>query len=400
MAYSCAAPDSDLGLVQSLLGSVDCNVQTLAQAGYGALASPGSPVAEALTIVLTLYIAIMGLRLMLGLEPLRIGAVTVTALKIGVILALATNWPTYQRLVFDTLVKGPEQLGALIMHGLQPPSDSLAANPFAGLQAAYDEMQKSAVFYGQKSTPAASPLMGGSGFAAMALTISAMLMLLETLGALLAAKIVLALLLAAGPVFVTLLLFPVTRGLFEGWLRATLAFAFVPLLAILGLVVQLIMMEPQLMRLADNRALNVMDPSIPSAVFLLSLIFTLVSACLMIAVGVIAFSFRLPRGDREPAVPASPVRAETSGIAAPPQPAQAVPVSAPPRAAQVALAAAAPDRRDSRESAASAAYPALAAMAAGSTGRQMDVLRARAPDPRQRRSAAPRRAASHQRRDR
>ena len=36
MAGVCAAPQPDEGLVQGLLGSVNCNVRAMAEAGYGA----------------------------------------------------------------------------------------------------------------------------------------------------------------------------------------------------------------------------------------------------------------------------------------------------------------------------------------------------------------------------
>jgi type IV secretion system protein VirB6 len=391
MAQSCPAAASGLGMVQSLLGSVDCNVQTLAQAGYGALASPGSPVAQALTILLTLYIAFMGLRLMLGLEPLRVGELTMSVLKIGVIVALATNWPTYQQLVFDVLLKAPEQLGASILKALQPPSGSLAASPFAGLQAAYDELQRSALFYSGKSIPQASPMLGGAGFAAMSLTLSGMLLLLNTLGALLAAKIVLALLLAVGPVFVVFLLFDATRGLFEGWVRAALAVAFVPLLAIMGLVVQLIMLEPQLIRLADLRSQNLADAALPSGIFLLSLIFTGVTAALIVAVAVIAFGFRLPvrRGQAAAAAAAfapQTAAAATASASAP----QTTAAGRPGRAAQIAMAAAALDRRDAR----------AALTLAPAAGPRTEWAQTPALASSRRRLAQPRRAASNQRRDR
>jgi type IV secretion system protein VirB6 len=396
MAGLCAAPDPDLGMVRGLLGAVDCNVQVMAQAGYGAIASPSSPAAQILTLVLTIYIGVMGLRLMLGLGPLRVGELTMTALKIGVIVALATNWPTYQQLVFDVLLKAPEQLGADILKSLESATGPFAANPFQGLQAAYDDLSRAAQYYGGKSAPQTSPLLGGAGLGAMSLNLSAMLLLLNSLGALLAAKIVLAVLLAIGPVFVVLLLFESTRGLFEGWLRAALAFAFVPLLAVLGLVVQLVMLEPQLARLADMRARNLLDPGIPSGVLLLCLIFTFVTAALMLAVGVVAFGFRLPArrsavqtaflSGGQAAIPPTPSFAGAA-MAGPAAPAQ----DRPERALQIARAAAALERRDIRTAAPAATF-AAGGLSTPAQGRGA-TLEAR-------RTAQPRRAASNQRRDR
>src|SRR5260370_1139266 len=67
-------------------------------------------------------------------------------------------------------------------------------------------------------------------------------------------KIVLGLLLAVGPAFLLLLLFDATRGLFEGWTRAALAFALAPLAVTLLLGLALAMIDPALSALADTIA--------------------------------------------------------------------------------------------------------------------------------------------------
>src|SRR5690606_15414 len=55
-----------------------------------------------------------------------------------------------------------------------------------------------------------------------------------TVGLLATSKIALAILLALGPVFVVLALFPSTRGLFTGWLKGVVMLAITPLFAVLG----------------------------------------------------------------------------------------------------------------------------------------------------------------------
>jgi type IV secretion system protein VirB6 len=294
MAFACAVPPPDQGMVQNLLASVDCNVRGLSEAGYGALAAGNSPMSAILTLMLTLYIAFVGYRMLVGRTPLRVGDLTVGALKIGAVLALATSWPTYQQLVFDSLFHGPEQLAATMMDAVGSSASPLHGDPFAGLQAAYDELQRSAAYFSQHSLGTASPLQGGAAWAALALNASALLMLLTSLGVVLAAKIVLGLLLGLGPAFVALLLFDATRGVFEGWLRAAIAFALAPLMATLGLVVQLTLIEPDLARLIELRGQGLVDVAPANAIFLLTLIATGVSLALAVAVGVIAFSLRLP----------------------------------------------------------------------------------------------------------
>ena len=382
MAGACAAIGGEAGLIQGLLGSVDCNVQALSSAAYAAVSGPDSQVGLILTALLTIYVAVLGLRLLLGYAPLRIGEITVTALKLGVVLALATSWPTYQSLVFDSLFKGPEQLGANIIAAIQPSDSLLGGNPFDGLQVVYDQLQVAAAFFARSAGPGVSPLTGGAPFAAFSLNAASNLMLLSTVGVVLAAKVVLALLLALGPLFVALLLFDSTRGVFEGWLRASLAFAFAPLFATLALVVQLVLVEPHLVALAQMIATGKQDFTAATAVFLLSLIGAGVSLGGLIGAGVIAFGFKLPAraGTRPEALVVD--RATSPSIAP----------AAPPRAAAVAAAALAMERRDLRVVESASARRREAAAAGAST----DIRR---PPADSRRRVSPRRAASQARRD-
>ncbi|HEX2560194.1 type IV secretion system protein [Phenylobacterium sp.] len=403
MAYACPLPEPDEGMVRGLLTSVDCNVQGMAEAGYAALAQPGSPLALALTLLLTIYIALFGFRLLVGRASLRIGDLTMTALKIGAVLALATNWPTYQQLVFDTLFRGPEQLAGSILGTMQGPAAVLGANPFQALQVVYDEMQSSAAFLSGRTLGAPSPLQGGPAFAAFALNTSAFLMLMTSLGAVLAAKIVLGVLLGLGPLFIVFLLFDATRGIFEGWLRACLAFALAPLMAVLGLVVQLTLIAPHVVRLAELRAQGLVDLTAPNAIFLLTMVSTGVSIALGVAVGVIALSLRLPRSRANEATVAERAAA-AARVDAGPSLAFGAPrdrVELQPRAAAIAAAAAAMERRESRVFAAEpGGAPRLLRVGTGSA----------APAPLQishaplghayRRTARPPTAASNVRRDR
>src|SRR4051812_35977042 len=102
------------GLVARLLGNVDCKVGQLSAAGYQLLAGDGQ-FAYALTALLTIYVAIIGFRLMLGFGALRVGELTMTALKIGLVVTLATNWTVYQQTVFALLFHGPEEIAAILL---------------------------------------------------------------------------------------------------------------------------------------------------------------------------------------------------------------------------------------------------------------------------------------------
>ena len=397
----CATPAADVGLVENLLGSVECNVLNMAETGYGAIAQPGSPVSAALTILLTLYIAVMGFRLMIGRAPLRIDDLTMTVLKIGAVLTLATSWPTYQQLVFNTLFHGPEQLGAGMLAAILPDNSLLGGTPLEGLQTAYDEMQASAAYLSQKSLGQVSPFQGGNGFGALALNVASFTLLMTTLGAILTAKIVLGVLLALGPIFVAFLLFDATRGLFEGWLRAAIAFSLAPMLAILCLVGQLVLLEPHLVQLAEARAADVVDLEPTSSILLLEMIFAGVALALGVAVGMIATGLRLPwRAERPAGVSENAGSvARTVNVQAG-EPSRSIETPPPARATAIAAAAAAMERRDKQQLEVSgAASPRRTITLQGSD----TALVPRTAGPlgqHSRRSTQPRRTASSLRRDR
>jgi type IV secretion system protein VirB6 len=148
---------------------------------------------------------------------------------------------------------------------------------------------------------------------------------------------VLGVLLAVGPVFIALLLFDSTRGLFEGWLRAALAFAFAPLAATLLLGIALVMLQPSLAQVEALITANNYTALGPVyGVLTLVLVFVGVSVGMIVAGGVIAGGLKLPR--------ARPAPAASEGQAAASQ--TVVVAAEPTRAGRIAAAASAQDRRD------------------------------------------------------
>lgn len=347
---SCAQAGADLALVEGMKVAVDCNIAALVNTGYATLAGPQSQMPAILGALLAIYIAVFGLRLMLGLAPLNIGDTTLTVVKLGAVVALATSWPLYQGLVFDTLFKGPEQIAGALLGG-SGGADKALASTLGSLQMAFDELQASSEFYAQRSSSQASPFLGGAGFSAFALNASSILMLLTTLGLMLAAKVVLALLLVLGPVFIAFLLFDATRGLFEGWLRAAIAFALAPVLGVVTLVIVLNLLQPHLARLAVIRAQAQIDNTPAIAVLCLVLVATAIALGGGVAMGIMATGFKLNwRKARRPdaakdagAVGSSPGLRETVAASA-----AAGAAELPARTQQVAAAAAAMERRDLR----------------------------------------------------
>ena len=75
-----------------MISTVDCFMQSNVQAGYANLLGPGSMFNYALTIALTLYVALVGYRLIFGRSTLSMGEMMPRMVMIGAVLALTSNW--------------------------------------------------------------------------------------------------------------------------------------------------------------------------------------------------------------------------------------------------------------------------------------------------------------------
>ena len=352
---ACPAFSPDDPLVRSLLGVVDCNLQTMIQTGYASLFQPTGVLGGLLTTALTLYVALIGYQLLLGRSQLSISNFALSAVKLGAVVALATQWGTYQRLVYHVLFFGPEQLANLIARPLWHGTWA-EGGVFDGLQRAFTDLTafSPATPPGAASTVPPPALAGGAGgltaagagqlstllskagFDSLLLLGSAVLLLISTLGVLLASKIVLGLLLATGPIFIALMLFESTQGIFEGWLRASLAFAFAPLAVTLLLGIGLTLLEPSLEQVESMSSSGQYIPGVAFGATVLVVVLSGVSMGLVAAGGMIAGGFKMRRPDR---ARAAAVASSTAAIPAPAGQSQT-------RAARTATAVLAQARRD------------------------------------------------------
>jgi type IV secretion system protein VirB6 len=191
--------------------------------------------------------------------------------------------------------------------------------------------------------------MLGSGI----LWLCSIAMLLSTVGVILASKIILAFLLAIGPIFIGLFLFEPTRGLFDSWLRTTIAFALAPLATNVFGAAMLLMLQPFLTQLAVKAANREFDMGVIVTIGLVVAIFALIMMFAMRMGASIASGFAATRG-----------RGRERGAPAAAAPAQTAPVVAQARAEQIAahlvlsdraMAVEAPATRRARESASAVA---------------------------------------------
>jgi len=246
--------------VAAALGAVDCMAGEATASAFARLFGPQGALLPALTALLTLYIAGFALALLTGRTRLSVAALTPRMMLLGVVLTFATSWIAYQGVLWNLMVGAPDQIASLLVG-----AKGAATHLFAGridllFQAIADAAdlanQQQAAAASVGAIPAVAPAASAAFAPAGLVWMAAVLLLLGTVGLLVTARIVLAVLLALGPVFIVLALFRGSRGLCAGWLRALVMVAITPLLAVLGGALTIELAVPVVQRLAGPEGIE------------------------------------------------------------------------------------------------------------------------------------------------
>jgi type IV secretion system protein VirB6 len=273
--------------IAEALRVVDCMSGEAASFAFSRLFGSSALLGQALTAALTLYIAWYAIGLLTGRTSLSVSSLTPRMMTMGVALTFATSWVAYQSVIWNLLVGAPDQIASLLI-GTQGSATSLFADRLDTIfavvaQAAAATEAATAGGMQQSSSLASGPDL---------LWLSALLLLLGTVGVLLVARIALAAMLALGPIFIICGLFEGSRGLFEGWLKAAVLFALTPLLAVLIGGGTIAMLSPMLDSLAA--AGGQVPLRLTTTLFLAAAVYcALMVVCLKIA-GTMVAGWRLP----------------------------------------------------------------------------------------------------------
>ncbi len=272
--------------IAEALRVVDCMSGEAASFAFARLFGTDALLGQALTVALTLYIGFYAIGLLTGRTSLSLTSLTPRMMTLGIALTFATSWVAYQSVIWNLLVGAPDQIASLLI-GTQGSATSLFADRLDGIFAV--------VAQAAAATEAAKAGLTDSGSIASGpdlLWLSALLLLLGTVGVLLVSRIALAAMLALGPIFIICGLFQGTRGLFEGWLKAAVLFALTPLLAVLIGGATIALLSPMLDSLAQ--AGGQVPLRLTTTLFLAAAVYcALMIVCLKIAATMVA-GWRLP----------------------------------------------------------------------------------------------------------
>jgi type IV secretion system protein VirB6 len=214
--------------VSASLQAVDCLSAEATTSAFSRLFGTNGALLPALTVLLTLHIGVFAVMLLTGRTRLGIGSLTPRMITIGLVLTFVTSSVAYQGVVWNLAVGAPDEIAGVLMG-----SKGSATQMFAErIDILFSAITDAATSTAQSGPP--RPVSAGSFTPGNLMWLSALMLMLGTVGVLVTARIVLAILLVLGPIFITLVLFNGTRGLFAGWLRSVVLTAVVPLIAVLA----------------------------------------------------------------------------------------------------------------------------------------------------------------------
>src|SRR5215217_8117955 len=101
--------------VADALQKVDCLATDATSVSFGRLFGAHGAFTTALTIVLTLYIALLAFNLLTGRSALRVSVLTPRMMTLGLVLTFATSWVAYQSVVWNLAVGAPDEIASILM---------------------------------------------------------------------------------------------------------------------------------------------------------------------------------------------------------------------------------------------------------------------------------------------
>ena len=233
--------------ITTLLSSVDSIGQTYVSTAYQALASAATSggATGAAGLMLTLYLIFWGFGIWHGTAS---GGPTDHALRLFrviLIYALATGWSDFQSLVYQGLNAGPSAIGNALLSAVTSPNNAGGAvnlTSVNGVQSALQNIWDTTNNATQSFLQSAGITNWGPYIFAAVFYVVMAVLIGFALFLIILSKLFMWLLLALAPIFILLLLFPVTSRFFSGWLGALAQYFFVQVLvyAFLAFYVSLI----------------------------------------------------------------------------------------------------------------------------------------------------------------
>ena len=212
------------GLFIYVLDKTDEYISSFVVDGFGEMQSAVSPM---FGVLIAVYIVLYGYTCMYGKIETTLNAMFIHIAKAVLVWAIATNSAVYSFYVYNFLWHLPEATGSVVLRSV---SGGVNGAP-ADVDSIGELFKQYQVSVGQVTHNIAK---SGTLVPDMLAGILALFMFVPIISALfvaLIAKVGLAVMLVIGPLMIIGLLFGVTKGLFEAWLRQAFTFILMAVLA-------------------------------------------------------------------------------------------------------------------------------------------------------------------------
>ncbi len=248
--------------VSESIQAMDCHINAAVEIGYDRLFGAGGAFAAVLTVMLTIYVGLIGYGFLTGRTRLTMTMMSPRIMVMVLVLTFVSVWPAYHAIFYGLLMSGPDEVGAALL-GQRGSSVMNFAQELDGLFVKFADIARildpaTAQAAAQHTTVQSginvvnTSALGPRPMAVTLFWLSGLCLLVSTLGVLILTRLVLYLLLILGPVFILFALFPQTRGLFNGWIRTALIFAMAPLFTVLGGTAAMMLFVPLIDSIGAN----------------------------------------------------------------------------------------------------------------------------------------------------
>jgi type IV secretion system protein VirB6 len=251
--------DETTMIARFLFDQVGAGVTTFANEGSASLIAFIGPLA---VVLLTIYVLLWGVAMASGQisEPFTDGMKRIV--RMCIIVGFALTAGIYQTTVVDLFNQAPAQMANAITQGTDFSRDYDNTNDLAEmldntLQSGFDIAGETWT-KGEEANSESMIGLSGTGltyqFLAILLCLIAVLIVAVAAGIIFVAWLALAVLLAVGPLFIMMAVFPATQRWFEAWLGQTVNYALLFVLVALSCALIFQVLETYLQTLADYDA--------------------------------------------------------------------------------------------------------------------------------------------------
>ncbi|WP_022710648.1 type IV secretion system protein [Pseudochrobactrum sp. AO18b] len=243
--------------VGKLLQNLDRIGGNFSEAAFSSFDSQIMPLLNVLVIT---YVAIYGLRLMLGVTSISAAEVVVHLTKVVAVTTLATKWSLFNDLIYSWIIAIPDGVGQLVLNA----AGGSTTKTTNGLSAIVEQANTiNHAFNAAAGWRNLGPILLGFfvlGIAYFLVGVALMLLMIS--------KVALWILIGTAPLFIACYLFSVSRRLTDGWITQVLAYSLMPVFTYGACAIIIATMKSALSD-TDYSTLSLEDLSGLGAIFIL-----------------------------------------------------------------------------------------------------------------------------------